>query len=299
MTLEEFLQELLTTQDLSTQQENTLQAHKNEITDFLRAEFGDAPTIKYAGSHEKGTMIAEQYDLDIVCYFPSGDARSLKEIREDVSTHLKNKYLIQPKASAERITSLKSASTPDGYHIDVVPGRFIEGTKDVFLHVAYGDKERMQTNLKVHIDHIVNSGCVPVIRLAKLWARRNNIGIKTFVLELFVVRTLSSSHDKTNLAKSFRQVLEALKDEFGTLQLVDPANSNNVVSQLVSPSEQTMVAHAAQETLNKVNESNDIANWRTVFRADDMASYTPPSVSVVRNNPNQGFTPRSPWSATY
>src|SRR3989344_571936 len=101
---EKFLQGLLATQELSTEQETALQAHKKEVTDFLRAEFDDAPTIKYAGSREKGTMIAERYDLDIVCYFPSSDDRSLKEIREDVSIHLKGKYLIEPKASSERIT---------------------------------------------------------------------------------------------------------------------------------------------------------------------------------------------------
>ena len=74
-------------------------------------------------------MLADKYDLDIVCYFPSGDTRSLREIRADVSTHLRKKYVVQPKASAERITSLKETSTPSGYHIDVVPGRFYRKDK--------------------------------------------------------------------------------------------------------------------------------------------------------------------------
>lgn len=297
---EKFLQELLVAQDLSIEQENELQAHKKEVTDFLRVEFGTAPAIKYAGSREKGTMIAEQYDLDIVCYFPSDDTRSLKEIREDVSNHLKKKYLIQPKASAERITDIKGSSTPNGYHIDVVPGRFIEDTKDVFLHVAYGDKERMQTNLKVHIDHIVNSGCVPAIRLAKLWACRNNVGIKTFILELFVVRALSGSRNKENLTESFRKVLEIFKEEFGTLQLVDPANSNNVVSRLMSPSEQTMVVHSAEEALNQISQSDDVADWKSVFQEqnDDRRNSSTNPIITPRT-PNQGFVPHSPHSTTY
>ena len=99
---------------------------------------------------------------------------------------------------------------------------FIEKTSDVFLHVASSDKERMQTNLKVHIDHVVKSGCVPVIRLAKLWACRNGVDIKTFVMELFVVRALGDSRNKAQLTQSFLQVLESLRDAFGTVQLVDP-----------------------------------------------------------------------------
>ena len=81
MTPEKYLQGLLSEHDLSSAQEKALQAHKAEVTAFLREEFGDAPTIKYAGSREKGTMIAEKYDLDIVCYFPSSDTRSLKDPR--------------------------------------------------------------------------------------------------------------------------------------------------------------------------------------------------------------------------
>src|SRR3989338_659471 len=301
MTSEEFLQELLETQELSAEQENTLQAHKKEVTDFLRVEFGSDPKIKYAGSREKGTMIADQYDLDVVCYFPNTDTRSLKEIREDVSAHLKKSYIIQSKASAERITNLRGSTVPNSYHIDVVPGRFIENTDDVFLHVAYGDKERMQTNLKVHINHIVNSGCVSVIRLAKLWAYRNNIVIKTLILELFVVRALTGSRDKLNLMKSFRQVLEALRDEFDTLQLVDPANSNNILSQLVQPSEKIMVAQAAKETLDVIGESNELADWQVVFREEDDKGYYAPLISPIPSpstrHPNTGFTPHSPHCA--
>src|SRR5436190_18320579 len=107
MTPEKFLEELLASQNLSEQQEKDLQPHKKEVTDFLRTEFGHHPVIKYARSHGKGTMISDRYDVDIVCYFPSSDTRSLKEIREDVASHLTKRYLMTPKASAERILDLK------------------------------------------------------------------------------------------------------------------------------------------------------------------------------------------------
>lgn len=288
MTTEQFLQSLLTGQELTTDQEKALQTHKAEVTAYLRSEFGQSPVIKYAGSREKGTLIADKYDLDIVCYFPSNDTRSLKEIRQDVSAHLAKRYATEPKASAERILDLRGVSAPTDYHIDVVPGRFIEQSKDVFLHVAYGEKERMQTNLKVHIDHIVNSGCVPVIRLAKLWALRNNISIKTFVLELFVVRTLSGSQSKSNLSKSFRQVLEALRDDFGRVQLVDPANTNNIVSQLIEPSTKAIVSSAASSALETVGVSDQLAGWQTVFRE------TRTEPDLITRGASAGFVPHAP-----
>ena len=62
----------------------------------------------------------------------------------------------------------------------------------------------------------MNSGCVPVIRLMKLWVHRNNVNIKTFVLELFVVQSLSGSRNKNNYEKVFLGTLEAFKNEFTT-----------------------------------------------------------------------------------
>ncbi len=293
MTIEEFLKNLLASQDLLPEQEKTLETNKKEVTDFLRAEFGAAPVIKYAGSHAKGTMIRESYDLDIVCYFPSTDSRTLKEIREDISAHLSKRYVMQDKASAERITNLKNISAPNGYHIDVVPGKFIEGSKDVFLHVAYGEKERMQTNLKTHIDYIANSGCVDVIRLVKLWNCRNNVDTKTFVLEIFVVKALSESRNKGNLKAAFLEVLEAMKNQFGTLQLVDPANSNNIVSQIISPSHRVMVAKMSEEAWNKISKSDNLADWKSAFREDpgnNSFTFTPSNKPTEIKNPSGQWT---------
>ena len=298
MTIDKYLQNLLTSQNLSEKQEEDLQAHKKEVTDFLRAEFGNDPVIKYAGSHEKGTMISDRYDLDIVCYFPSSDTHSLKEIREDVANKLAEKYLLTHKASAERILDLKSSEAPVDFHIDVVPGRFIEDTKDVFIHVAYGDKQRMQTNLKTHINHIANSGCVPVIRLIKLWAHRNNLKIKTFILELFVVEVLSGSQSKSDLKKSYLKVLEAFRDNFTSTELVDPANSNNVVSRLMEASEKLSISQAATATYNSIKDSEDSAIWQAAFKDEGNASKasTASITAATGYAVGRSFTPPSQWS---
>lgn len=291
MTSEQFLSDLLESQNLKTEQLVTLEAHKKEVTEYLLSKFQEqVPTIKYAGSHAKETMIQDSYDLDIVCYFPSDDTRTLKEIREDVSDHLNAKYLMEDKASAERILNLKGVTAPQNYHIDVVPGRFIAGSSDVFLHLAEGEKERLQTNLKTHITHIKDSGCVPVIRLIKLWAHRNNVKAKTFVLELFVVEALSGSKTKNNLSASFLYVLEEMKNRFATIELVDPANTGNVVSRLISSSDKSTAVQIASQTLEALS-NNDISAWRGVFNEESStgSSMTNPVAS------NSGFQPNAPW----
>ena len=288
--IETYLKELLVSQDLTREQERTLQAHKNEVTEFLRAEFGDDPKIKYAGSREKGTMIRDNYDLDIVCYFPSSNMRSLKEIRDDVSAHLNKKYMLQEKASAVRILNLKGSTAPPGYHIDVVPGRFIENTSDVFIHLVGGDKDRLQTNLKTHVSTITTSECAPVIRLAKIWAYRNGINVKTFVLELFIVDALSGYHSKDNLKNSFLKALEDIRNRFATAKLVDPANTNNVVSQLVPSSSKIMAVNAAENTFNKIEGSDNLADWKSVFGETNSVDFV-----TAPHTLSGGFAPSAPW----
>ncbi|MDP3957476.1 MAG: nucleotidyltransferase [bacterium] len=289
MTIQEYLKSLLTSQEvnLGDPEARTLEIHKDEVTKFLQQEFGSGPIIKYAGSYAKKTMIRESYDLDIVCYFPASDTRSLKEIHDEVADHLKKKYLVQEKASAVRITNLKEGGEPNGYHIDVVPGRFIADSSDVFLHVTEGERERIQTNLKTHINHIAESGCADVIKLTKLWGHRNNLQLKTFVLELFVIKSLSGSHDKTDLQKSFLKVLGSFRNDFTTIQLIDPANTGNIVSSLIHSSYKVFVANAAKEVLVKLGDDNDLAQWEAVFRDGEVNIL--PTTTPIKN-------PSGPWA---
>lgn len=300
MNPEKYLQNLLTSQDLLPKQLLDLEAHKKEVTDFLQAKFGELkPEIKYAGSFAKGTMIRERYDLDVVCYFPHTDSRSLKEIREDLARYLATRYVLRPKSSAERILDLKGAQAPSDFHIDVVAGRFIENSKDVFLHIQNGEKDRLMTNLKTHINTIANSGCVSVIRLVKLWAHRNNISLKTFVLELFVIESLRGSRNKDDLKKGFVEVVRAFKDNFASTRIIDPANTNNIVSTTMSNVDEIHAIQIATATYEKITESENISDWKSVF-----CDYTPSPAILTQalNNAidpgfqkNESFTPRSQW----
>lgn len=294
MTPEKFLRGLLDSQTLTSEQLMTLNAHKKEVSEYLLKEFQEQkPSIKYAGSYAKETMIQNSYDLDIVCYFPSDDTRTLKEIRDDVSEHLHKRYVVESKVSAERILNLKGVTAPRSYHIDVVPGRFIADSNDVFLHLDGVEKNRLQTNLKTHIDSIKNSGCVPVIRLVKIWAYRNHIQIKTFVLELFVVEVLKRSHSKSTLTNSFLEVLGELKNRFSSIELIDPANTGNPVSRLVSAEKKNTVVQAASETLSKLTTHSNLTVWKDVF-SEEVTS----NVSIHHSTPSSGgIKPTAPWLA--
>jgi len=265
MNSNQFLSQLLVSQNLSKQQIDILTSHREEIEKFLREEFGQEPVIRYAGSKAKGTMILESYDLDIVCYFPHGSNLTIKEIYNKVADVLGSKYYIERKTSAIRIKSLKEKAD---YHIDVVPGKFVSGSNgDAFLYISSGEQERLQTNIDTHIGYITKSGCQDVIKLMKLWKTRNKLSFKTFVLEIFTVETLKGTQDKNNFTAVMEKLFTALKNGIKATSLKDPANSNNTVSEILTDSDKDLLSRKASEVYSTLTRSgfDDVASWQNIF----------------------------------
>jgi tRNA nucleotidyltransferase (CCA-adding enzyme) len=182
----QYLQDLLASQELTEgcAEVLALDKERDEVERLLRGKYPYSNlTFTHGGSRAKGTMIRDDYDLDEVTYFDNEDTsagETLEEIYESIATLLEKSYTVRRKRSALR---LRSADNKKDFKVDVVPGRYIDDTRtDVFLHQNEGDKERLKTNLEVHIRHIRDSGCTDVIKLAKLWRTRNDIHMKTFPL---------------------------------------------------------------------------------------------------------------------
>lgn len=266
MTTDEYLARVLAAQTLAPdgKELKELRARREAVESLLRDAFGNSPHIRYGGSKAKGTMILESYDLDIPFYVERDDAvagETLKEIYDNVATALERVYFVERKRSALRLTSKQTETRGEYLHVDVVPGRFIVGDSgDVFLYQNGGDKDCLKTNLDVHIAHISGSCVTDAIRLLKLWKVRNDLQVKTFVLELLVVDILKNSRKK-GLGEQLAIVLMAFRDLMGSLSVDDPANPyGNDLSDLLDAARFELSA-TASSTLQTVED----AGWEQVF----------------------------------
>jgi hypothetical protein len=114
---------------------------------------------------------------------------TLEEIYHNTASALEPTYVIERKPSALRPKDHDPQRFGVDFHIDVVPGRYIDDSKaDTFLYQSSGEKKRLKTNLEVHINHVKDSGVIETIRLIKLWRERKGLKFKTFVLELLVIK---------------------------------------------------------------------------------------------------------------
>lgn len=267
MTTQEYLQSVLEQQSLSdgSEEVKALRSERDKVEKFLRSHFKDSKlSIQYAGSYKKGTMIRDSYDLDIVCYFNHDDTsagETLEEIFNNVKKALGSKYHVEPKRSALRLESSKARTY---FHIDVVPGRFIdEKKKDVFLYQSSGEKKRLKTNLQKHIDHIKGSNLIDTIRLVKLWKERNELGgIKTFILELLVIEAAKDLDDSKGLDVCLNGFWEELRDNIDNIKIEDPANpTGNDLSDLFDDSIKSTLSSLAEKTLDFIENQG----WEIIF----------------------------------
>jgi tRNA nucleotidyltransferase (CCA-adding enzyme) len=267
MTVTEYLEAVLKVQTLAEYSEEleALRKHRAEVEAVLREHFADcSPTIRYGGSKAKGTMIRESYDLDIICYFPHDDTAAgatLEDIYTNTRLALQENYLVEPKTSALRLKHADRECLGADFHIDVVPGRFTDDSKtDTFLYQADADKQRLKTNIDVHIEHVRGSGVTDAIQLVKLWKVRNGLNLKHFVLELTVIKLLAGKRHKS-LSVQLEHVWTELRDHIDDLVVEDPANPEGNDLSSVLDATRNSLRMAARRTLELIETSG----WEAVF----------------------------------
>ena len=293
MTDKEYLEAVLKNQDLKddSQELKDLQKERQNVERLLRAGFPDcSPTIRYGGSKAKGTLIKENYDLDIASYFPHDDTsagETLKDIYDNTEKVLAVEYSVVRKRTALRLRSKKSVD----FHIDVIPGRFTDDEKsDCFLQQEVADKERLKTNLDVHIEHIRDSDFVPAIRLLKLWKTRKALDVKQFVFELLIVELLDGT--SKSLPEQVKHIWTELRDRAEPVKVEDPANpTGNDLSDLLDQTVWSNLSDVAESTLATLEKNRWEAIFGKVSDGDDKTAKAQRAAAVV-TTPNKPWLPR-------
>lgn len=296
MTTNEYLLNVLRSQTLSedSSELRDLKTRRGEVEALLRAQFANAsPSIRYGGSMAKGTLIRESYDLDLVCYFPNGEngaGETLRDIFQNVGTALSQAFWVDPKTSALRLRS-KDVGRAD-FHIDVVPGRFTDDTAtDCYLFQNDVDKERLKTNLQVHINFIRDAGVTPALRLLKLWRVRQALALKNFIWELLCIRLLDGMKGAP-LEEQVAHVLETISLSLQPIKVEDPANPNgNDLMPALEPLWFPLRV-AATESDKLIAASN----WEAVFGAVEAPDKAVRSASLAAAV-SSVRQPTRPWSA--
>ncbi len=251
----------------------------NKIQDF------PAPTPYFGGSRGKKTMIKESYDLDIVLYYSETIKDSIENIYDRVARFLgSSNYSIIPKNVAIRV--LKR----DNYHIDIVPAKKINGDEDSANLWRFKEKKPLKTSVVKHIASIREFGRRDVIKLLKLWKIRHNSDFPSFILEQLIIRALKDNLDLP-LNDSLIEVLKFISENLETIRLIDPANTNNILTDSLSAYDKDVFSKFAKWSLSE-NDLNSLDGWKRLFNPKEGPQFYQSTSVQGKIKPNAPNPPR-------
>ena len=178
-------------------------------------------SVTLAGSHAKGTDLKDS-DVDIFLRLSPNAPGPLSAMQTSLADHLHG-----------HIRNVAVRIMFEGHFIDLVPARG---------NILW--QARFNTSLKTDIDkqirYVRNSGLIDEILALKIWRRRHALRFPSFLMELATIHARP---------KDFPALLRFLATDFPTTRLLDPANSNNVVSDLLTEVEKLRIARRARLSL--------------------------------------------------
>jgi hypothetical protein len=193
--------------------------------------------IELSGSVAKGTANAGTNDMDLFIAMSSSTPGTLREIYESL-------YDLAAARWTARRQNVSIGVQLAGFHFDLVPGRMQSGYQNWFSLWRNKAQTWTQTNIALQIQTVAQSGRVEEIRILKRWRTLTGLDFPSFVLELAVLRALHGRR-QGDLANNVSAALDWLRDNMRTAQLVDPANTNNSVSDDLSANDRVAIAIAA------------------------------------------------------
>lgn len=207
-------------------------------------------SMEPSGSFAKGTAIRGGTDIDIFVSLSSQVTDSLSAIYNTLFTRLRDDGF------GPRPQNVSIGIRIGSHSVDVVPAR-MHGPTGQF-HSLFRRKEQswMQTNVISHINTVRNSGRLEEIMIMKAWREQKQLTFPSFYLELV---TIEACRGRTvgDLSKNVWATLAYVRDNIKTAVFIDPANTNNRISDDLTATEKQALADAA-------SKARQATNWNQV-----------------------------------
>lgn len=197
--------------------------------------------LEYSGSYAKETGVRGISDVDVFISLKSDTQETLKELYEMLYS------VAQTNGWSPRRQNVSVGVTVNGTRGDLVPGKVQAGHQN--YHSLYLGKRDSwtQTNVALHVNTVRNSGRLKEIRAIKIWRLLHGLDFPSLYLELYVIDALSR-RSRSTLAENILHALRTIGSSLASTRIVDPANTNNVLSVDLTQAEKQRVATQAVES---------------------------------------------------
>lgn len=196
-----------------------------------------------SGSFAKGTANKSGTDIDLFISLSSSTPNTMREIYNSLHDWMSQK------GHSPRKQNVSIGIKVNGYGVDLVPGRRQDQWGAThWLYVRKKDTWK-QTNINTHIITVGGSNRLDEIRIVKLWRNQKGLDWPSAYIELMVIDALAGKWSG-QIAKNVMSAFEHIRDKVETRRIVDPANTNNVISDDLTAAEKKTIAEVARKACN-------------------------------------------------
>ncbi len=246
MSADAYLQAILNREAVDTGPYSPVRGVQIVLQPILREWAGTyLSDVSPSGSFAKGTANKSGTDIDLFISLSQNTPGTLKEIYEKLFTTM------QQRGYAPKRQNVSINIKVNSYDVDLVPAKRQDGySQDHSLYRRKADTWT-KTNVATHIRDVSSSGRTQEARIVKLWRNQKGLDFPSFYLELTVIDALA--YARGSISGNVWKVFEYLRDSFASARVVDPANTNNVISDDLTASEKAKVKAAAVQALGAAN----------------------------------------------
>jgi hypothetical protein len=203
-------------------------------------------TLNFSGSYAKRTAISIATDIDLLISLSSSTPGTLGEIYESLHS-----WTVKQGWSPKR-QNVSIGISYNGARLDLVPGRLQAGYQNYHSLYTYKRRSWTQTNVSLHIRTVSGSNRTKELRAIKVWRTLHNLDFPSFYLELFVIDALKNK-PSNQLAANVLHGLNTIANSLPVSRIVDPANTNNIVSDDLTAAEKFTISTQARASASKPN----------------------------------------------
>jgi predicted nucleotidyltransferase len=222
----------------------------NEFREYL----SEYPSIN--GSIIKGTSILNS-DIDIQIKF-NKDAGTIEDVRNIVEGFLRDSFFdnkLQNIRSQNHSIGLVFNINGEEKRIDIVPLREIENGKgDTYLYSTKNSSIK-KTNAKIQISKLrFTEKQKQIIKLLKGWKIDNGLQLPSILIEYIVKRAFAEFTMPKRIDKALLFVIEYIANNITYIRVIDPSNTNNIISDSLSCNEKVELQDFCFKMLDEIKK---------------------------------------------
>jgi hypothetical protein len=239
MTPDQYLNGILARESVDSSPTSPVRSVQQTLAPILQKWGGTAlRSVSPSGSFAKGTANSSGTDIDLFISLHGSTPSTLKEIYDTLFNAVKQAGYSPTRQDVS--INIRVGS----YDVDLVPAKRQDTQSED--HSLYRRKANTwtKTNVQKHIAHVRGRGRLSESRILKLWRRQKGLDFPSFYLELTTIDALTGTGLST-LAERVMQTFLYLRDSFPNARVIDPANTNNIISDDLTAAEKQAIKSAA------------------------------------------------------